>query len=471
VAQKQRERARHAQILRAGRIIHTGAGTFSTLARSQSRSCAVALARPTSGPPAAASSSSALATVAALCVGSAATLIPRALLASPCPADGLPLAAPVFAALCTTLAASLGLPVELALRARRGEAAAPAAAATAAAAAAAAEPPSLRRYAALLLPGALQAAGTLLQLAALVYLRASALAGLRGAFIVLTAALSARLALRDAPRGAEEWACVGASGGGALLVGLAAELQAAAADGGGGGGGAGGGGGGGAGAQAALGLSLSLGGYAVAAAQVALEQRALDGLGLSRWEILGVEGLVGAGACAALFAALALAPPAAAVRLAAAGVDAPARVLDCLRDAPLLPALGAAYGAASFGLNALLLVLAERIGPNYRVFVFTARGLLTFLVELALFYGPLAAARPFGQAAAPLAALQLAGFALLIGGGSWRLGAQRRRQRREAAAAEEGAEDAKALLLPTSEAGSGTALEGDSDEAARAPPR
>jgi hypothetical protein len=141
--------------------------------------------------------------------------------------------------------------------------------------------------------------------------------------------------------------------------------------------------------------------------------------------------------------ALALAP---AAPLAAAGVDVPARVLACLRGSPLLPALGAAYGASSLALNALLLLLAELIGPNYRVFVFTARGALTFAVELALFYGPLGSARGFGQPAAPLAALQLAGFALLVFGGLRRLDAQRRREAAEAAASA-AAEDAKAPLL------------------------
>jgi hypothetical protein len=197
----------------------------------------------------------------------------------------------------------------------------------------------------------------------------------------------------------------------------------------------------------ALGLALSLAGYAVASAQVAVEQRALDGLAFSRWEILGGEGLVGVAVCAALLAALALAP---AAPLAAAGVDVPARVLACLRGSPLLPALGAAYGASSLALNALLLLLAELIGPNYRVFVFTARGALTFAVELALFYGPLGSARGFGQPAAPLAALQLAGFALLVFGGLRRLDAQRRREGAEAAATT-AAVDAKPLLAPESE--------------------
>jgi hypothetical protein len=359
-------------------------------------------------------------------VGSAATLVPRALLASPCPADGAPLAAPVFAALCCTLAASLGLPIEFALRARRGRGRSRDGGAGSDAADAPREA-TLCSYAPLVVPGILAAGGTLLQLAALVYLRASALAGLRGAFILFTAALSARLALKDAPRGSEEWRCIAASAGGALLVGLAAELQAAAgAD---GGGAAGDGGGAGSGAQMAVGLALSLCGYAVAAVQVAVEQRALEGLApFSRWEILGAEGVVGAIACIALLAALALAP---AAPLAAAGVDVPARVLACLRAAPLLPALGAAYGACSLALNALLLLLAAVIGPNYRVFIFTARGVLTFAVELALWYGPVAAARGFGQPASPYAALQLAGFALLIGGGARRLSAQQRRLQHE----------------------------------------
>lgn len=394
----------------------------------------------------------------ALLAGSTATLVPKVLLQQECD-DSCgrgPLNAPFLATLVVFIASSLGLVIELFTRQATVSKAdstgsskqlllgdeddenadADAEAATVPATVAAAASPSEPRwwsYRRIILPGVFAVAGTLCQLAALMFISAAALAGLRGVFILLTACASAGMRLKDAPLSRKEWALILLAAAGAVCVGVGAELQAvlypaaSAGDSGGEGGGAllltGAPG-------VALGLGLCCLGYAIASGQVAIESVFLANASFSRWEILGVEGVVGV---ALLVPVLGL------LQLQGGGgggggpLEQPSRDLCCLRT-PSILALCFAYGASSLTFNAALLKL-NAVGPNWRVFVFTARGLLTWAVEAALAYSTDAAIAGLGNALSPVTPLTLAGFGMLIGGGVARAQENARMQAAAAAAA------------------------------------
>ena len=278
------------------------------------------------------------------------------------------------------------------------------------------------RYARILPAGVLNAVGTLLQLAALLFIPAAVLAGLRGAFIAGTAMASAHLRLRDAPVGFREWGAVGAAACGAFAVGAAAagaaalypEEPAADSD------------GGGAAADARgmlLGIALSLAGYLVASAQVVFEQLSLDVEGFSRWEVLGVEGVVGCGLTGAVLIALAHAP-----RDFSTLLDDPAHTACCLTRSAVPTLLAGAYGVTSLAFNALLLVVASAHGPNARVFVFVVRGVLTWVVEICLAYAGAPGNVGRGSKVTPFAALEAVGWISLVIGGIARTSLQRARE-------------------------------------------
>ena len=394
-------------------------------------------------------------TALALAIGSAATLIPKVLLRTTCDASCTrgsdAFAAPVWATSVVFLAAVAGWAVERAAVTyhRRGAGSDTPARGIGDADkdVAARIPPTPPAYSVLFLPGTLNVGSVLLQLLALVFISAASLAGLRGLLILFTAALSWRLGLKDAPKSRFEWVCVAGSAMGAVLVGVASVLQAqyypddAASStsasfytplddtefansavgssplldgprstllily-------------GGLGATlqtapspstVAIGLGLSALGYAFAAAQVTLEQRVLEGSALTRWQIMGGEGAWGLVVCGLLAGGLALLP------VDSAGqVEVPSRTLCCLGNTPSLLGLSVGYGASSLAFNATLLILAANVGANWRVFIFTARGLLTWGVESALYYGGGAATRPYGERVSPYTLLLLVGYALLI---------------------------------------------------------
>lgn len=324
-----------------------------------------------------------------LLIGSSATLIPRLFLLTPCDAAGdgdLAMHAPIFAGCCAFAANALGLLIQAAGERRFMCARA-------------------KSYAWALLPGVLATLATLLQLLALVFIPAATLAGLRGSFIVFTAIASSFLGLRDAPRSRVEWLCVAVSGAGAALVGVAGWLAGGDAD------GATASGGG----AIATGVLLSVVGYAFASALVCVEQVILDSRGLSRWEVLGVEGSVGVVASVVLLGAVSVAGSP-----YPSSLDDPLHTLRCMRAVPSAAVLAGAYGAASLTFNALQLALAQSVGPNLRVFVFTSRGLVTWGVELALAYWGSAAVARYGERSAPLpAALELLGWVALISAGTY----------------------------------------------------
>jgi hypothetical protein len=365
-----------------------------------------------------------------LLIGSAATLIPSALLSSPCPSNcgtRVTLDAPVFAGLIVFLASSLGLLIQ-ALNERSFFCS------------------RAKHYGTILPAGVFAAVGTLLQLCALLYIPAAVLAGLRGFFIGGTAIVSARMRLKDAPGSTREWFAVIAAVIGALGVGAAAASAAffypsTTNDGEGG-------------AKTAgvnavlLGVAFSLSGYAVATAQVAFEQHYMESLSFGRWEILGVEGLVASSICGITLAALASRGG------GGGGGDANNNFLDdsnhtycCLRDGGAAPiTLALAYGAASLSFNALLLLIAGTHGPNLRVFVFTARGVLTWIVEI------IAAANGFpggvgrGSSLTLFAILEAASWVALISGGVLRVVWQSEREQQEAAERENNDDDDDAVL-------------------------
>jgi hypothetical protein len=358
---------------------------------------------------------SALAFGSALLIGSAATVVPRLFETAPCdPSCGGPSTVhpPLTSTLVVFLASSLGL--AFAHVPLLGGRAGGVFAGRDTAASSSPSPSSLwlSLLRTLLVPSLLNVAGTLSQLAALLLIPAAVLAGMRGLLILFTALLSARLSLADAPKGPAEWGLTLLAAAGAAAVGGAAvggAAAAAATD-------------GAATTTAAtaasspstsstlVGLGLCALGYTLASAQVAVEAVLLSDKGIPKWGILGVEGAVGA---ALLAAAMGLVQ--AAVPPDANALEVPAHTACCLSSDPPLVAFAVAYGLLSVAFNSLLLSISTALGPNARVFVFTARGVVTWAVEAALY----AAGSGFGEPlrGAGWTALELLGFVALIGGG------------------------------------------------------
>lgn len=443
-------------------------------------------------------------TTLALLAGSAATLIPRILLATPCQhsSDGTQGASaafdgPFFTVALIFVGNFLGIAFEL-----RSQACAR-------------QQPSvvddgrpldpvswrqwLQETAVILVPGTGNWAACLLQILSLIFISAASLAGMRGALILFTAIISWRLYLKDSP-GSQwlEWACIVATAVGAVAVG-GADLLAARFypdDGGDTSNG-------GSAAQVAVGLLLAVGGNACAAFQFGVEQVLMERkpARYTKWRLLGTEGAWGLLLCIVALAALgsrtAAGPTSSAAmeldvaparglsspRLSIDGagddgggtgngwpvipLDDPGRIFGCLAHTPATLALAFSYVASSFAFNAALLQLTGDMGANYRVFVFTARGLLTWAIETIIWYAggdtPLPGASApgatvasvYGQRLTWCGLLTAAGFALLIGGGLYRLHLQQARAaaaKREAAgevgANVQAAESAAAPLLP-----------------------
>lgn len=391
--------------------------------------------------------------LAAFLTGSAATLVPKILLRTPCDAscgvdnEGAPVAlnAPVYASSLVFAASCLGLAIEAATAARRRLSSEEDAISMTAWWAAARS-----RALKLVYPAVLNVFGLFLQLLALMFISAAVLAGLRGALILAMAMLGMWLGLKDAPKSQSEWHCIYASAAGAVLVGAGSELQAAFAPGtanGDAGGESSGGSplGGSTAAAVGIGTAASLLGYVFATGQVALEQILLDAkpapsvkatdveesllqdgikkapspvvpavVAFTKWQILGIEGVYGLAICGVALGILASTGGAKGLP-----IDDPAHTACCLRTTPSLWALSAAYGLLSLSFNACLLGLGASVGPSFRVFVFTARGLLTWGVEVALLY--VGRRTDYGEGLSAFSLLVLGGYALLIGSGLWRV--------------------------------------------------
>ena len=214
-------------------------------------------------------------TILGLVVGSFGTLAPKFLLSSPCANcdSDASLHAPIAAATCVFLGQTLCLMVPFSQSKRL----------------------HLSDARLLLLPSFLAFTSTAFQISSLIFLPASLLAGLRGFLILWTAQLSSYLGLKDSPSSLWEWRCVYVCFVGTLLVGLCPVLdllvlsQSVVA------GDEEGSGAvsvvGGQGLAFTLGITFAALGYALASAQVCVEQIALGKF--SRWEVLGVEGVIG----------------------------------------------------------------------------------------------------------------------------------------------------------------------------------
>ena len=264
------------------------------------------------------------------------------------------------------------------------------------------------KYNRIITPGILNTLGTLLQLGALVFIPAAILAGLRGVFIYGTAVASSFYRLRDAPVGYQEWTAVTLAAAGAVAVGSASALGAAdyppVAS----------------GYNSTipftsysviLGISLSIAGYIIATCQVIFEQLSLDKEAFSRWEMLGIEGIVGTVITSAILLALSFYPTESPL------IDSNSHTVCCLSQSATPGLLATAYGASSLIFNALLLLVASNHGPNARVFVFVVRGVLTWIVEIALFYAGSPGGVGRGSKLTPFSALEAAGWLFLIVGG------------------------------------------------------
>lgn len=301
----------------------------------------------------------------------------------------------------------------------------------------------------ILLPGALNFGSCFCQISSLFFISGYSLAGMRGVLILGVAVASWALSLKDSPAGRwKEWACIAACCLGAFAVGVAGILSSAS-----------GVGDGASGAAAdlanasagsvAFGLGLCALGYVLASLQYAIEQKMMEGAYAatlySKWRLLGVEGVEGLLlSLLALFSSwIALredgdsggSATASSIATAAGGMDSlsslgsssgsgisipiddPAHVIECLARTPAIVAVACGYIVASFTFNISLMHLGGAYGGNFRAFVFTARGLLTWIIEL-LFYSSFGAStQSYGVPLTPYSALTAAGFALLIGGG------------------------------------------------------
>ena len=365
----------------------------------------------------------------ALLIGSAATLIPSAFLSSPCYSCGNrsnTINAPIFAGLVVFMASSLGLLIEYATThsgrycfERRN------------------------RYFKIFIPGLLNSIGTLLQLGALIFIPAAVLAGLRGVFIAGTAVASSYLRLRDAPVGFKEWAAVISAALGAIAVGAASALaaqyfpsSASSSE----------------GSTTAsfnsisilFGLLLSVAGYLIATGQVIFEQLSLDVEAFSRWEILGIEGIVGTAITSVILLALSFFQTNDKVDQF---IEYPPQTICCLTKSISPSLLLIAYGASSLTFNALLLIVASTNGPNARVFVFVVRGVLTWVIEIILSYAGSPGGVGRGSVLTPLAALEAFGWVLLIVGGIMRSMLQNAREAKQADEVIETDEKEASLLL------------------------
>lgn len=113
-------------------------------------------------------------------------------------------------------------------------------------------------------------------------------------------------------------------------------------------------------------------------------------------------------------------------------LDNPSQTFSCLAHTPAAAGLALSYMSSSFLFNACMLQITGDVGANYRTIVFTARGLLTWAIEIAIFYagkstpvpsggGDASVASVYGERLTWFAVMTLIGFALLIGGGVARL--------------------------------------------------
>lgn len=310
------------------------------------------------------------------------------------------------------------------------------------------EPPALtacgllRWYAPLVAPALLDLMATVLQIAAVLFISAAVNATMRGTLLLLTAASSRMLGIRDGAASGREWLGMTISTVGVAMVGAAAILNTDAATAGGGGGdgssiGASSAGGSGltGAASAAVGIALSLSSNVVQAVQVVYETKYLESRRYVPNEVNGVEGTIGV---VVGVAALVLFQWSGIPGNDGGKVEDTAQTFCCLRTTPALSWLTAALWFAFFVSTQAHMVLSLTRGSNFRGFILVARAVFIWAIELGVFYGTGGAGSdgaPYGDAWMRFSPLQLAGFVVLAAGGTVHWFAQSRRLATAAAAA------------------------------------
>jgi hypothetical protein len=312
---------------------------------------------------------------AVLLVGSAATLVPKVLVRTPCgdACGGGAFDAPLYSAalifvggVCTRL---FEVAVAVTAAAGRGDQAG------------GASSKPWRVWARLAAPALVFLVATTAQLYALESISGAVLAGLRGGMVLFTAVAAAAAGLPEAPKSTWAWCMATGSGAAAALIAIAAGLNSGSAASGG---------------AAAVGVTVSLCAYGAVAVQFVLEQRLVKGVGalppgvtpFTPGQVLAAEG--GASLVASVLVWIALAAAFAqqpATTAAMWPLDVPSHVACCLRARPAtLAGLSLAYLASSAAFNLLLLRLSS-VSATFRAFLFTMRGAVTWAVELGLWYG------------------------------------------------------------------------------------
>jgi len=328
-----------------------------------------------------------------LLLGSAATLIPKILVRTPCgPTCIAPDGSDLFNA--PLYSASLIFVGGVATRLWECATQSPADS----------HPKSWRIWCRLLPPAVVSLIAATAQLFSLEHISGAVLAGLRGGLILFTAVAGAVIGLPDAPKTAWTWSMAAGSGAAAALIAVAAALNAAGAS--------------------AVGVVVCLGAYAAVAVQFVLEQRLVKGAkalpaGVSPFtpgQILAAEGGLSIIVSLPVWVGVAVAFSRNTDTAASWPLDDPTHVACCFTQRPVpLVALSLAYALTSATFNLMLLRLSS-VGATLRAFLFTARGAITWVVELTLWYaadgadgGTGAYGEPFGR----WGGLQLFGYALL----------------------------------------------------------
>jgi hypothetical protein len=289
------------------------------------------------------------------------------------------------------------------------------------------------RYRPLAVPACLDVTATALQASASLFIPAAVNAVLRGSILLFTAVANRVFGVRDGAADRREWAAIGVSMTGIVLVGISSVLNsgsAASSDCNSGGEAsslspA---------ASAVVGVSLALLSNAVQAVQVAYETRFLEGAVYAPVEANAAEGVIGVAVCAAILAAAQAVP---------AGPDNghledTAQTSCCLARTPPIAAvsllLWALFGASTVAHMQLSLLR----GSNFRSFILCGRSLLVWAAEFAAFYASGGGVSGLGTGWQPYSWLEAAGFAVLVAGGVAQYAAQSARERAAAAAADGG---------------------------------
>jgi len=259
----------------------------------------------------------------------------------------------------------------------------------------------------LIIPSFLNVSGTVVQLIALLFIPAAVLAGMRGVLILLTALFSKITKLPDAPQTNKEWFYIGLSIFATILIGSATIAETTSTT-----------------TTTISTVSMTYGilfcilGYTLASGQATLEAHTLDS-GINKWIILGIEGIIGSISIIIILIILSF--------FTSNSLEQPQHTVCCIQHNPeaYIP-LSISYGGSSLIFNTLLLTLSSLLGANLRVFIFTARGILTLIIETSLYYIS-SDTQPYGTIATPWLSLELIGFLILIYSGLARVQLQTQR--------------------------------------------